>query len=155
MKKYVDDQRFDAVVSGISNDLQAALADKVSATDVPFRFGVDANGNYGYIKDGADTVTPFKTVAKKVGTIICGLNEKTLSLVSMEDRDNVTADNFYLIPTSFTIIDAPVSGEVDGTITFGTYAIRKTYKDYILSVRRDSIPGKVAVDLSCDVYVIY
>ena len=25
----------------------------------PFSFGVDANGNYGYIKDGADTVTPF------------------------------------------------------------------------------------------------
>lgn len=23
-------------------------------------FGIDANGNYGYIKDGADTVTPFK-----------------------------------------------------------------------------------------------
>ena len=28
---------------------------------VPFSFGIDANGNYGYIKDGADTVTPFKT----------------------------------------------------------------------------------------------
>lgn len=24
------------------------------------RFGTDADGNYGYIKDGADTVTPFK-----------------------------------------------------------------------------------------------
>ena len=28
---------------------------------IPFSFGVDANGNYGYIKDGADTVIPFKT----------------------------------------------------------------------------------------------
>lgn len=28
---------------------------------VPFRFGIDAAGNYGYYKDGADTVTPFKT----------------------------------------------------------------------------------------------
>lgn len=26
----------------------------------PFAFGVDADGNYGYIKEGADTVTPFK-----------------------------------------------------------------------------------------------
>lgn len=25
----------------------------------PFKFGIDENGNYGYIKDGADTVTPF------------------------------------------------------------------------------------------------
>jgi len=29
-------------------------------TYAPFRFGVDSNGKYGYIKDGADTVTPFK-----------------------------------------------------------------------------------------------
>lgn len=27
----------------------------------PFKFGVDRQGNYGYYKDGADTVTPFKT----------------------------------------------------------------------------------------------
>ena len=26
-----------------------------------FNFGIDANGNYGYIKDGADTVTPFRS----------------------------------------------------------------------------------------------
>ena len=28
---------------------------------MPFKFGVDSSGNYGYIKDGADTVTPFLT----------------------------------------------------------------------------------------------
>ena len=27
----------------------------------PFRLGKDSSGNYGYYKDGADTVTPFKT----------------------------------------------------------------------------------------------
>ena len=27
---------------------------------MPFKFGVDSSGNYGYIKDGADTVIPFK-----------------------------------------------------------------------------------------------
>ena len=26
---------------------------------IPFGFGIDSNGNYGYIKAGADTVTPF------------------------------------------------------------------------------------------------
>ena len=31
---------------------------------VPFSFGVDANGNYGYIKDGADSVTPFNNLSK-------------------------------------------------------------------------------------------
>lgn len=28
---------------------------------IPFSLGVDSSGNYGYIKAGADTVTPFKT----------------------------------------------------------------------------------------------
>ena len=46
------------------------LNDKTSlklATDATkqIRFGVDSNGNYGYIKDGADTVTPF--IKKVVG----------------------------------------------------------------------------------------
>lgn len=44
--------------SGMAAD---ALAVKELAQYVPFRLGVDANGNYGYYKDGADTVTPFKT----------------------------------------------------------------------------------------------
>ena len=26
---------------------------------LPFKLGIDADGNYGYFKDGADTVTPF------------------------------------------------------------------------------------------------
>lgn len=29
---------------------------------VPFSFGIDANGNYGYVKAGADTVTPFLNI---------------------------------------------------------------------------------------------
>lgn len=30
----------------------------------PFKFGIDENGNYGYYKAGADTVTPFKSSAE-------------------------------------------------------------------------------------------
>lgn len=40
--------------------LADAMAVKELAEQVPFRLGVDAAGNYGYYKDGADTVTPFK-----------------------------------------------------------------------------------------------
>ena len=36
---------------------------------VKFQFAIDADGNYGYIKDGADTVTPFKgNIKTKTGT---------------------------------------------------------------------------------------
>ncbi len=38
-----------------------ALAVKELAGFLPFRLGVDSGGNYGYYKDGADTVTPFRT----------------------------------------------------------------------------------------------
>lgn len=34
-------------------------ASTVGGNVVPFSFGVDADGNYGYIKAGADSVTPF------------------------------------------------------------------------------------------------
>lgn len=30
------------------------------------KFGIDSDGNYGYIKAGADTVTPFKKVFSKL-----------------------------------------------------------------------------------------
>lgn len=43
------------------NDLKLATDSNAS-----IRFGVDADGNYGYIKAGADTVTPFKTSGEAV-----------------------------------------------------------------------------------------
>lgn len=41
-------------VDSLSNDI-----DQIKE-DIPFKLGIDANGNYGYYKAGADTVTPFK-----------------------------------------------------------------------------------------------
>ena len=46
-----------------ANDIWYSIIDaKSSVVDYtqPFRFGIDADGNYGYYKVGADTVTPFK-----------------------------------------------------------------------------------------------
>lgn len=39
-----------------SKKINDSLVDKV-----PFKLGIDENGNYGYYKAGADTVTPFKS----------------------------------------------------------------------------------------------
>lgn len=39
------------------------------------KFGKDSDGNYGYIKDGADTVIPFKSGLKRFyGTVAKGTN---------------------------------------------------------------------------------
>ncbi len=50
------------IVEEISGDI-VDLSNEIDAVNqkVPFAFGVDENGNYGYYKEGADTVTPFKT----------------------------------------------------------------------------------------------
>lgn len=46
-------------IDGTSTDVEYPTAKAVHDI-VPFKFGIDENGNYGYYKAGADTVTPFK-----------------------------------------------------------------------------------------------
>lgn len=77
-------------------------------TDYPFKFGVDDNGNYGYYKAGADTVTPFKSIkASGIGDISNGFsidtvdefaykNEKSMT-ISINDSIKITWDgNLYI-----------------------------------------------------------
>lgn len=53
---------FEAAIDGIDNQLTANNS-TAGVTDVPFRFGCDDNGKFGYIltEGGADTVIPFKS----------------------------------------------------------------------------------------------
>ena len=41
---------------------------RILGAKLPFAFGIDADGNYGYYKAGADTVTPFKTGDKIINS---------------------------------------------------------------------------------------
>ena len=41
----------------------------VNKIRLPFSFGIDSNGNYGYIKAGADTVTPFLSLQEQNGRL--------------------------------------------------------------------------------------
>lgn len=66
---------------------------------VPFSFGVDANGNYGYIKDGADTVTPFSQMAKGTSTY-SGYGKATKVTLGWKPRAVMaycTSGNGYII----------------------------------------------------------
>lgn len=42
------------------NSLETKTANISNEVTIPFSLGIDSNGNYGYIKAGADTVTPFR-----------------------------------------------------------------------------------------------
>ena len=53
------------------------------------KFGIDANGNYGYIKDGADTVTPFK-VGKKSDKLAYSFGSTTASVTIYVDVTDIS-----------------------------------------------------------------
>ena len=66
------------------------FAIKTRYNDTPFAFGIDSNtGDYGYIKAGADTVTPFSngidlTNGRQIGYRVNQQNETYTVTVSLE-----------------------------------------------------------------------
>ena len=99
----------------------------VGISNVPFRFGVDHDGNYGYIltdeSTGADTVIPFKKggespVGAAIYTDVSGLsftNVEYTELVASHYSSN-DYHNLYI----YYIVVADTSKPVIGT-TSGTY----------------------------------
>ena len=57
------------------------------------KFGVDSDGNYGYIKAGADTVTPFKSGIHMV-KLTDVVSEGSVNVSSYPGYQNFTVDNF-------------------------------------------------------------
>ena len=57
-------------LSELNSNLEEELALELSSRLGGLRFGVDAEGNYGYKKVGADTVIPFKTLKRQTKTAI-------------------------------------------------------------------------------------
>lgn len=76
-------------------------------------FGVDADGNYGYIKAGADTVTPFKNkgIIYNIGTYNPNI-PSTFNLKGITGWENFTNDNF-IIGFGYTQM-TPVNGNTTG-----------------------------------------
>lgn len=66
------------------------------------RFGIDENGNYGYYKVGADSVTPFKN-----GVSLDGYEEASISGYSREAKDwsiTNTLSGTYLMIVTYTYV---------------------------------------------------
>lgn len=93
---YIGDMGNYIVVDDLGKQV-GALNTKTTAEyqnkEIPFRFGIDADGNYGYYKDGADTVTPFKTVVD-LGT------GTSFNVSNITGYKKFTKDNFYIVCTS-------------------------------------------------------
>lgn len=66
--------------------------------NLPFAFGIDANGNYGYYKAGADTVTPFNVI-KESNLVFIQVNNSTWATSTSTDKLQV--GKYYLVKTRF------------------------------------------------------
>jgi hypothetical protein len=92
----LDSNDLDNVVAEIAKTTYNVNTNMTASDGTPFRFGVDSDGNYGYItqdEDGADTVNPFKS-----GSNIIYLGQytgnKTID-VSAYVTSRTTVDDFY------------------------------------------------------------
>ena len=58
---------------------------------------MDENGNYGYIKAGADSVTPFKNSScTYIGNTVSSLSSNTFDATSIPNYKNLKNNNFVI-----------------------------------------------------------
>ena len=75
-----------------------AMTNRELTEALPFRFGIDSNGNYGYYKAGADTVTPFKTGGGIEFVAHVESASKSGTTIDVSQYPDATVDNFILVP---------------------------------------------------------
>ena len=100
-------------VADVYAKLNSDLADSLGG----ITFGVDADGNYGYIKAGADTVTPFKKETKLPNITVTA--QARVSYV----ESNYTPLVRVNIPTGYTKLTlSNTTGGIDSSYNYGSIA---------------------------------
>lgn len=94
------------ILSNHVNSLETKTANISNEVTIPFSLGIDSDGNYGYIKAGADTVTPFRTLTPniiKLSNNTCILNNyditRSSGVVLSEEPDN--SKTFKVVSKNF------------------------------------------------------
>lgn len=86
------------------------------------QFGIDENGNYGYIKAGADTVTPFKSKPSKTQTITNSVNNTSVVFTFDELEEVVGVVKMTATPTStYSTTNFYIESISGNTVTVKTY----------------------------------
>lgn len=104
-----------------ADDIWYSIIDaKSSVVDYtqPFRFGVDADGNYGYYKVGADTVTPFKSGGDINYDKFIILSGSALPINGGKIKDIGTAGGIY---TGTTFKDSSKDWEIQIKVLINSY----------------------------------
>lgn len=88
-----------------------ASKEKVNAlvnNKAPFNFGVDKNGNYGYYKTGADSVTPFK-----FSSLPTAVSDTSLFTTNGNYNVNLTAASLQNHKQAIVVFYFPFTGTGD------------------------------------------
>lgn len=120
---------------------EKAMSGKAIAEIAPFRLGVDEYGRYGYYKDGADTVTPFKQgedtpawerPAEWPNLDLLPFDEQVIYItLDNTHRDAILGLDYVASPKAYTIeVGQIVDGEflVIDTINTSVSAWRPSYE---------------------------
>ena len=124
-------------IQGISSS-STATSDNIAASigyvnegfnevnsNLPFALGIDDNGNYGYIKAGADTVTPFRSLIN-LGNVSGYCVPKTFDISKIASNyKNLSANNFLLDASPMSNVERGGSESAYRSANF--YAPKKSY----------------------------
>lgn len=90
----------------ITNEINS-VKNNLKSGNIEFKFGVDSNGNYGYYKTGADTVTPFKNpIGEKTdtysgnGTFTVNVLDYATHKITVNVNDTPTLQSKTVSPTT-------------------------------------------------------
>lgn len=114
--------------NGKINELSNDLTDN----NVSFKFGFDGT-NYGYYKDGADTVTPFKQGLQLVQSVTGnGAVTRTFDCTSVSGYENLTVNDFVVdVKRIRTYL---VQGTQSATSDYYTSNVTKSYTNGVLTI---------------------
>lgn len=95
------------------------------------RFGVDADGNYGYYKDGADTVTPFKSGGKISVDAISMLLSGSISTTTTVSFTGLKSITFKMWSSGTVTVTYDDGTTKDITVNIGSTGAKKKTIDVV------------------------
>lgn len=126
-----------------SNILATSMAVHKLKTELGgLKFGIDEDGNYGYYKDGADTVTPFKS--QEIIYLGTAKSYNISNIVGVENIDKYTIDDFIVGISGLPgILNNYWTADLEkGATNLSSVQLSKAYKNGILTISGGSVTAK-------------
>lgn len=124
----VDEARLKECLDELADEIDKEISEKFDEK-LPFSLGIDEDGNYGYRKEGADTVIPFRSFTRnKILNRIYSSNANSSSAFTKEVDikalypklyKTFTSDNFFFTLTPGGGFSSSAQlGVLGGTVTY-------------------------------------